>query len=144
MYLYRYIYIYRRANGIYITKVAAYGQFVLVDIRTSCHKDQVIPIHDLHCLLSQPSLPVLMLMGTVMGTARAIEAMTLAIEATARAMEVAMEATEVMAQTARATTTATDMVNMEAMEFMARAMGEATAMMATNMEARATEDMANY
>ena len=130
-------------------KVAAYGQFVLVDIRTSCHKDQVIPIHDLHCLLSQPSLPVLMLMGTVMGTARAMtitamvntakamETMTLAIEATARA-------TEVMAQTARATTTATDMVNMEAMEFMARAMGEATAMMATNMEARATEDMANY
>ena len=111
-------------------KVAAYGQFVLVDIRTSCHKDQVIPIHDLHCLLLQPSLPVLMLMGTVMGTARAIEA-------TARA-------TEVMAQTARATTTATDMVDMEAMEFMARAMEEATAMMATDMEARATEDMANY
>ena len=29
-YIYVYIYIYRRANGIYIRKVAAYGQFVLI------------------------------------------------------------------------------------------------------------------
>ena len=33
--MYKYIYIYRRANGIYIKKkVAAYGQFVLVMLKT--------------------------------------------------------------------------------------------------------------
>merc|ERR1711911_416300 len=80
----------------------------------------------LHFLFWQPLLPVLMLMDTGMtitvmvDTATEAMVMTLAMEATARAMEVAMEA----------------------MAVMARAMEEATAMMATDMEARATEDMA--
>merc|ERR1712063_227898 len=100
------------------------------------------------CLFWLPLLPVPMPMGTEMtttamgDTARATEAMatTLAMEATARAMEVAMEAMEVMAVTARATTTATGMEDMERATITVTDMAAmARAMEATDMEARATE-----